>query len=377
MKLVILKNNLREGLNSVERASSDNNNLPILKNVLIKTFNNKIQLSATNLEIAVSKQISGKIIEEGSITVPLSAFSTIVSNTDSERINLETNQNTLLFKTDNYEAVIQGLPEEEFPIIPKIENIKNHLTLPVELLKESVLKIINAIQISEIRPEISGMLLDFQVTHLKFAGTDSFRLAEKTINESNYTTSFQRGFKVIIPLKTMQEVLRTLVKGEVSIFIDPNQILFSSDGGSSGGKDDLQIISRLIDGNYPDYDPITPKSFETEIILEREQLLNAVKLVSTFSGKVNDIRMKVKNDKKVLEIYSVNQLLGENKYLVPAKVKGEEFEVSFNWRYLMDGLKNFTGQDIFLGINGNHRAAILKNSTDGTYFYILMPINAS
>ena len=377
MKLVILKNNLREGLNSVERASSDNNNLPILKNVLIKTFNNKIQLSATNLEIAVSKQISGKIIEEGSITVPLSAFSTIVSNTDSERINLETNQNTLLFKTDNYEAVIQGLPEEEFPIIPKIENIKNHLTLPVELLKESVLKIINAIQISEIRPEISGMLLDFQVTHPKFAGTDSFRLAEKTINESNYTTSFQRGFKVIIPLKTMQEVLRTLVKGEVSIFIDPNQILFSSNGGSSGGKDDLQIISRLIDGNYPDYDPITPKSFETEIVLEREQLLNAVKLVSTFSGKVNDIRMKVKNDKKVLEIYSVNQLLGENKYLVPAKVKGEEFEVSFNWRYLMDGLKNFTGQDIFLGINGNHRAAILKNSTDGTYFYILMPINAS
>ncbi len=378
MKLVILKNNLREGLNSVERASSENNNLPILKNVLIKTFNNKIQLSATNLEIAVSKQISGKIIEEGSITVPLGAFSTIVNNTDSERINLETNRNVLLFKTDNYEASIQGLPEEEFPIIPKIENVKNHLTLSTELLKESVLKVINAIQISEIRPEISGMLLDFQVTQLKFAGTDSFRLAEKTINETNYTSTFQRGFKVIIPIKTMQEVLRTSTKGEVSIFIDPNQILFSfGEGSSSGGKNDLEIISRLIDGNYPDYDPITPKSYETEIVLEREQLMNAVKLVSTFSGKVNDIRMKVKSDKKVMEIYSVNQLLGENKYLVPAKAKGEEFEVSFNWRYLIEGLKNFTGQEIFFGINGSHRAAILKNSTDATYFYILMPINAS
>src|SRR3989344_3370555 len=142
MKLIVLKNNLREGLNAAEKAAADNNNLPILKNVLIKTFNNKIQLSATNLEIAVSKQISGKIIEEGSITVPLSAFSTIVSNTDSERINLETNQNTLLFKTDNYEAVIQGLPEEEFPIIPKIENTDHYLQLDAEILKDGLLKVI-------------------------------------------------------------------------------------------------------------------------------------------------------------------------------------------------------------------------------------------
>lgn len=369
MKLVILKNNLREGLSSIERATSENNNLPILKNVLIKTFNNKIQLSATNLEIAVSRQVSGKIVEEGSITVPLGTLSTIVSNTNSERINLETSQNVLLFKTDNYEATIQGLPEEEFPIIPKIENVKNHLTLSAELLRDSVLKVINAIQISEIRPEISGMLLDFQVTHFKLVGTDSFRLAEKTINETNYTSTFQRGFKVIIPFKTMQEVLRTLTKGEVSIFIDPNQILFRNE--------ELEIISRLIDGNYPDYDPITPKSFETEMTLEREQLVNAVKLVSTFSGKVNDIRMKVTDGKKILEVYSVNQLLGENKYLVPVKMKGKETEVSFNWRYLMDGLKNFNGQDIFFGVNGNSRAAMLKNPNDATYFYILMPINAN
>ena len=369
MKLVILKNNLREGLMAIERASSENNNLPILKNVLIRTFNNKIQLSATNLEIAVSKQVSGKIVEEGSITVPLSTLNTIVGNTNSERINLETDRNVMQFKTDNYEASIQGLPEEEFPIIPKIENVKNHLTLSAELFRDSALKVINAIQISEIRPEISGMLLDFQVTHFKLVGTDSFRLAEKTINETNYNSTFQRGFKVIIPFKTMQEVLRTLTKGEVSIFIDPNQILFKSE--------DLEIISRLIDGNYPDYDPITPKSFETEMTLEREQLVNAVKLVSTFSGKVNDIRMKVKDGKKILEVYSVNQLLGENKYLVPVKVKGNETEVSFNWRYLMDGLKNFSGQDIFFGVNGNNRAAMLKNSSDATYFYILMPINAN
>lgn len=369
MKLVILKNNLREGLNAVERATSENNNLPILKNVLLKTFNNKILLSATNLEIAVSKYVAGKIIEDGSITVPLGTLLNIVNNTNSERINLETNQNTLVFKTDNYEATIQGLPEEEFPIIPKIENIKNHLSISADIFKDAVLKVINAIQLSDIRPEIGGILLDFQVTHLKLVGTDSFRLAEKTIIEKNFKSTFEQGFKVIIPLKTMQEVLRTITKGEVVIFIDSNQILFKNE--------EIEIISRLIDGNYPDYDPIIPKSFETEIIIEREHLINAVKLVSTFSGKVNDIRMKVKDGKKVLEVYSVNQLLGENKYLVPIKTKGEEFETSFNWRYLMDGLKNFTGDELFFGVNGSHRAAILKNANDVSYFYILMPINAN
>ena len=368
MKLVILKNNLKDGLNVVERATAENNNLPILKNVLIKTFNNKIQLSATNLELAITKFISGKIIEEGNITVPISALLAITSNIADERINLESENNTLRFKTDNYEAVIQGLPEEEFPIIPKLDNLNNYLRMDSEVIKESFLKVINAVQLSEIRPEISGVLLDFQVTNLKLVGTDSFRLGEKTVNENNFNSTFQRGFKIIIPLKTAQELLRILANGPVTIFIDPNQILFKND--------ELEVISRLIDGTYPDYEQIVPKSFETEITLEKEHLTNAVKLVSTFSGKANDIKIIYKGEKKSLEVYSSNQYLGENKYLVPAKIKGENFDISFNWRYLMDGLKNFDSKELVFGINGGNRAAILKSANDASYFYILMPVNS-
>src|SRR3989344_2873569 len=156
MKLIVLRNNLKDGLNAVERASLESANLPILKNVLLKTFNNKIQLSATNLELAITRFISGKIIEEGSITVPLAALLSITNNINNERINLEVENNTLNFKTDNYQAVIQGLPEEEFPIIPKLENLNNYLRIDSEILKESLLKVINSVQLSEIRPEISG-----------------------------------------------------------------------------------------------------------------------------------------------------------------------------------------------------------------------------
>jgi|SRR3989344_3848478 len=369
MKLIVLKNNLRDGLNAVEKATVENSNLPVLKNVLLKTFNNKIQLTATNLEIAITKYISGKIIEEGNITVPISTFASITNNINNEKINLEIKNNNLYFKTDNYEAIIQGLPEEEFPIIPKIENTKNYFKIDTELLKENLLKIINAIQISEIRPEISGVLFDFQITNLKLAGTDSFRLAEKTITENNFKTNFSKGFKIIVPLKTIQEFLRASSKGETDIFIDPNQILFKND--------ELEIISRLIEGSYPDYEQIIPKSFETEVVADREHLLNAVKLVGNFSGKVNDIKIYSKDGKKIVEFYSSNQYLGENKYLVPAKIKGEEFNLTFNWRYLTDGLKNLNETEVFFGINGDKRGAVFKSLNDPSYFYILMPVNPS
>ena len=369
MKLIVLKNNFRDGLNAVEKAVTENSNLPILKNILLKTFNNKIQLSGTNLEIAITKYISGKIIEEGSITVPLSALSNITNNINNEKINLEVKDHNLLFKTDNYEATIQGLPEEEFPIIPKIENAKNYLKIDTELLKESLLKIINTIQYSEIRPEIGGVLFDFQVNSLKLVGTDSFRLAEKTIAENNFQSNFPRGFKIIVPLKTAQEFLRISNSGETNIFIDSNQILFKNG--------ELEVISRLIEGNYPDYEQIIPKSFETEVVVEREHLLNDAKLVGAFSGKVNDIKLYSKDGKKIVELYSSNQYLGENKYLVPAKIKVEEFQLTFNWRYLMDGLKNLEDQEVFWGINGDKRGSVFKSLNDQSYFYILMPVNST
>lgn len=368
MKLIVLRNNLKEGLSIIGRATTENANLPILKNVLIKTYNNKIRLSATNLEIAITQLISGKIIEEGGITIPYSVFNGIVNNCDSERINLEVKNNVLNFKTDNYEASIQGLNEEEFPIIPKIENDKNYLSLDFKLFKESLFKVINSIQVSDIRPELSGVLLDFQLTHFKLVGTDSFRLSEKTINDQYFKHNFSRGFKVIIPYKTVQEVIRLVKEGDLNIYFDPNQILFKNS--------DLEIISRLIEGSYPDYEQIIPKETETECVLNKELFLNAVKLVSNFTGRVNDIKVKTKEGKKSLEVYSSNQYFGENRYLIPTKIKGEDFEVSFNWRFLLEGLKNFESEELIFKVNGDKRPALIKAVSDDSYFHLLMPIKS-
>ncbi len=368
MKIITLKNNLKDGLSSVERAVSDNNNLPILKYVLIKVGDGKIQLTTTNLELAVTSLVSGKIIEDGGIAIPLSTFSSIVSGADNERIDLEVKNNNLHIKTDNYEAKIQGLSKEEFPIIPKLENEDRYIELPFSVFKNGIDCVSSAAQISEIRPELSGVLFDLNNTTLKLAATDSFRLSEKTITGNQIKTNISESFKAIIPLKTIQEISRIFdVNNPIKIFFDTHQIVVRNDKN--------ELVSRLIDGNYPDYEQIIPKNHQIEVVIPKDGFTNALKLVSNFSGKVNDIRLRIKNGGKALELYSSNQNLGENNYLIPIKSNNsEEMDVAFNWRYLFDGVKVTDSKEFIFLLNGEQKPAVLKLVDDPSYFYLVMPI---
>ena len=385
MKLIILKKNLKDGLRSIEKIYAENQSLPILKNFLIESFDNKIKLAATNLELAVTTFISGKIIENGSITIPLNIFNSIINNLQVEKINLELKKDKLIIKTDNYQAEIQGIKKEEFPIIPKIENNKQYIQIKNSLLKDALVSVVNSAT-ADNRPELSGILFDYQTTLLKLAATDTFRLSEKTINNNQFESSFSKNFKIIIPLKTIQEVIKEIQLNDeqkTEIYIDSNQILFKTEN--------TEIISRLINGEFPDYQQIIPKSIEAEMILSAEELINAVKLNSVFSDRFNEIKIIINKDAKNIEVFSASQSVGENKYLVPAKIqkmpdfaapkadfvlpKAEsQMEISFNWRFLLDGLKNVKSENVFLGLSDSNKPAIIKSSQDESWFYILMPI---
>ena len=345
----------------------ENNNLPILKNVLLKADKNFL-VSATNLEIGVVYSAAAKITEVGSITVPFGPLYSVIQNSDSERINLIAEGNTLIIKTDNYEAKMQGVSADEFPIIPSIEQKDEYITLEAEVLKDAINQVMGAAQVSELKPELSGILFDFQVSSLKLAATDSYRLAEKTLLNNDFKTTFQKGVKVIIPLRTISEVLRIFTPDKpVQIHIDAHQILFTNGV--------VSLISRLIDGQYPDYTAIVPQKVETELLMERENMVSALKLVGGFAGKTADIKLRAKKDTKVLEVYSHNQYVGENNYLVPARRTGDGFnEVAFNSRYLMDGVRVMTGETLSLGVNGPNKPAVLKVAGDMSFFYIVMPL---
>lgn len=374
MKFIILKNNLKEGLKVIEKITADNLNLPILKNFLIESFDNKIKLSATNLELAVTTFISGKIIENGGITIPLGIFSSIVNNLQSERINLELKNNKLLIKTDNYSAEIQGIKKEEFPIIPKITNNQFYLEINNSILKNALISVIDSVGVNT-RPEFNGILFDYQSTLLKLAATDSFRLSEKTIFNTQFESNFDKNFKIIIPTKTIFECIKEIQNnenGKTIIHIDSNQILFKTEN--------TEIISRLISGEFPQYQQIIPQKTEIEILLNKNELINALKLSGVFTDRLNEIKFNFQKDFKNIEIFSQNQNLGENKYLMPAKIKNESkdiiSETIFNWRFFLDGVKNIKSENVFIGLNNSNKPALIKSPEDISWFYILMPIKS-
>lgn len=367
MKIVILKNNLKNALDTVSHSLGDSANLPILKNILIKAVDGQIQICSTNLEMAIIRSVAGKIVDEGNITIPFSVFNSVIGNIQNERLDLESKNSNLIIKTDNYEAVIQGMNVDEFPIIPRITDQKEYLEINGNIFSDSLNKVVVAAQISELRPEISGILFDIEPGMIKFAATDSFRLAEKTVYEADFKNNFERGLKFIAPLKPIQEILRIIDdKSPVRIFMTDGQFMIKNG--------ELELISRTIDGQFPDYAPIIPKKTTTDISLNKTELISALKLSSAFTTKNNEVKFNIKNDGKIIEIYSSDSLLGENKYIIPAKISGESVQVLFNWRFFIDGLRSIESDSVSISLQGDTKPSIIKDPVDESFFYIIMPI---
>ena len=370
MKLIILKNNLLEGLFAVEKSISENNNLPILKNVLISAENN-IKLITTNLELATTFNLMGKIIDKGKVCVPLITFYNIIKNLNTEKIELETKNNNLLVKTENYEMILYGQNPDDFPIIPKI-NLKNEVIFNLKIFKEVLSRVVIACQFSEIRPELSGIYFNFNNNIFKIVSTDAFRLIEEVLSNESFKTK-NKKFDFILPLKTAQEILKIITdenEENINFIIDDYQILIKTEK--------VEIISRLINGQFPDYENVLPKEVKHEIEVNRQELINALKLASFLTSRANDVNLKLEENKKILEIFSSDNQLGENRYSLPIKfLKGDNFVITFNWRFLMDGLKIYETENIVLGINdynSGSKASVIKSKQNKNIIYILMPL---
>ncbi|MEX0690033.1 MAG: DNA polymerase III subunit beta [Candidatus Paceibacterota bacterium] len=369
MKIIILKSNLLEGLNSVEKSVSKNQNFPILRNIKIEVNkeDSNIKITSTDLEIAITRTITGKIISEGNVLVPFFVLNRIIKNLNSEKINLEVKNNKLLINSDNYEGSINCEKIEDYPIIPEIQNNKEYLKLKNSDLIESLSETLIATNYSDIRPEINGVYIKYDGKDLFMAGTDGFRLVEKVLQERYINSNFKE-IETVIPLKTIENIIRTLDEDdEIEILIDDNQVLFKNKK--------IKIISRLVDGKFPDYKAVIPTEKNTEITINKNELESAIKITSSFSGKANDISLKIMDKGKILEISSSESTLGENRYRAPIKTKGDkkDIELIFNWKYLKDGLSIFKNEEVVLGINEPTKAMSI-NSDNNNLIYVVMPI---
>ena len=260
------------------------------------------------------------------------------------------------------------ISSEEFPIIPKIKS-EPILKINKDILRTGLSQIVEITAISESRPEISGIYMKFEKESIKTAATDSFRLAEKIINDVDIASINEN--EIIIPKRTVVELIRILQDddiGNVELVLNQNQVLFN--------LNNVQIISRLIEGKFPDYTQIIPKEFQAQVITNKQELINNIKLASFFSGKANEVKLSILPSKSLVELSSEDADVGSHKSSLPAKIQGKPIKISFNYRYLLDGLNNIFSDKVIISIGKEAGKTLITSVGDESYKYIVMPIKA-
>ena len=371
MKITILKEKLKEGINFVEKISQKTFTLPILQNTLFKTEKNFLKLSTTNLESGTTWWNLVKVEEEGQICIPTRFFSGFINSLPNKPINLEVKDLVLSLECENYKTKIKGFNPEEFPIIP---SIKEGEVLSVDCFSfcQALNQVLDIPSSSLARPEISGIFLSFQSDLVKIVATDSFRLAERKIF---LKTNLSKEYSLILPQGAAREIVSIFgdKEGELKIYFSPNQIWLEY-MMVEVSHPQLQFTSRLIEGEYPNYQEIIPKKFETELTFPKEEFLNQIKTASLFSGKISEVRLKIDPKNGVVEILSQSPDLGEYNSFLKGKIEGKEVSISFNHRFLIDGISEIKTKELLLEITNEEGPAILKPTDLEDYLYVIMPI---
>ena len=361
MKITTSQSNLFKGVNIVEKVVSKNPSLPILNNILLKTENGRLKVAATNLEIGINCFLGAKIEETGEIAVPAGIFSDFIDNLRDEKITLTVKNNILYINTDRYKTQILGFDPKDFPIIPKIES-EPLLIMPAKMLKNSLATVLDSAAISETRPELAGIFIQFNPNQIIFASTDSFRLAEKIVSIKHKE---QESF--ILPRFTALELIRVLgdITDDIYIRSGDNQIAF--------GSDDFEVISRLVDGNYPDYKKVIPEKYISRLLVKKDDFDKNARLAGLFSSNIADIHLSC--DEKSLTMTAKNSGKGEIQVILDSLLKNEPFEVSLNHHYLLDGLKIMPTDSVIVEYTGQGSPLVLRPENDSKELvYLIMPL---
>lgn len=370
MKVQILQENLNKGLITASRIISSKAQLPILANVLLKTDNGRLQISATNLENGISLWIGSKVEKEGEITIPARVLSEVVSSLPAGKVDFEvTDNSSLTLSSGGYNARFNGISSSEFPKLPTYLP-ENLISLPANKLLQAINQVAFAAATDEGRPVLTGVLLKISGSSLSLVATDGYRLSVKQIELEKPVTE---NVTLILPAKTLMEVSKLITeeKKEENPIVrmgftkEQNQVVFVFS--------ELELFSRVIDGIFPDYEKIIPKTSTSKIFLDKESFGRAVKIVSIFAREsANIVKFKVKNG--VLEMSANSPQVGDNLNSLEIKLEGDEGEIAFNFRFLQGFLTAISGSEITIEMNGPLSSGIFREVGDESFLHIIMPV---
>jgi len=365
MKFTVMQPLLLKAINQVSRIVGSRTTLPVLSNILIKAGKGKILFSSTDLEVAITSTLSGKVEAEGDITVPARLFSDFVANNNDESIEFNLAKNNQLgLKSTHFEANISGISAEEFPTIPSTTK-DQFMSIPKDNLTDAIKKVVFASAIDETRPVLAGVLFEFKGKTLTLAATDSYRLAEYKLE----MTEKSEEKKFIVPTRTMTEVLRlisaTTEENDIKISSTENQIAFRIA--------ETEVVSRLIEGAYPNYAQIIPESSKITVSAGLDEFSKAVKMSALFARNLSN-NIQIESNQGKLIISSINSEIGESKSTVEAEISGGDIKIVFNSRYFIDMLPVLSGDKIHLGFNDEMSPGLIGTPGQKHYVYIVMPL---
>ena len=371
MKLSVMQENLARGLQVVSRAVSARSTLPVLNNVLLRTEDGGLKLTATNLEIGITYWVPGKIETAGAMTVPARLLTDIVNSLPAnERVDLEQQaQEMLHIIAGRFETHVKGIDAEEFPAIPSAGE-RPTTRIPQNVLRGALEEVTFAAATDEARPILTGVLARFEGNQLTLAAADNYRIAVKTIPVLDAVEETS----VVVPARSLHELSRVLADTDdpIDVVLSPsrNQILFHLEG--------VDLISRLIDGQFPNYQQVIPKSYTTRAVVDRDQLLKAVRLASLIaSSSANIVKLHVGKDAETGLTVSAAADVGDNKSDVEAQVEGDGTTIAFNARYLIDVLANVGAVQFSIELNGPLSPGVFRPVEDGQYVHVVMPVKTT
>jgi len=373
MKVSCLQENLAKGLSIVGRAVATRSSLPVLSNVLLATDQSRLKLSDTNLEMGVNCWIGAKVEEEGTTTIPARLLSDFVNSLPPEPITMELNvrSQTLSLHCARYEANIKGIDAQEFPLILTLSE-DNSINLDVATLRHMIDLVAFSAATDESRPVLTGVLTNLAGSTLTMAAADGFRLS---VARASLDQELSQPITVIIPARALQELARISAEEQepIQMTISPNrnQVFFH--------MTDIDVVSQLVEGTFPDYEAIIPKASNTRTVVNTTEFLKAVQIASFFSRDSNIVKLLIEASNESssgqVTISGTSAELGDNVSQLDAEVEGESTKIAFNAKYLTEVLGVIDAAQVSLETTGSSSPGVIKPVGAEDFVHVIMPMH--
>lgn len=362
MKISISQNLLSKAISIVQRGVSSRSTLPILSGILLKAENDELILTGTDLELGIETRVKCEVIEEGSIVITSKLFGEVIKKLPPEKVSLEVDlENNMHIKCENTKFNILGQSFEEYPHLPELDEEKS-FHISKDLLKSMIKQTIFATAQDETRPILTGALLEVEDSEASLIALDGYRLALKKVK-----IDYEDNLKVVIPAKTLSEVSKIVDEEEKDIKLSTteNHIIFSAGN--------TVITSRLLEGQFLNYRDIVRNEYKTKTIVNTKQFQNSIERASLLAreGKNNLIKLDISDDTVVI---TSNSELGDVYEVISAEIEGDNIEIAFNSKYILDGIRAIESEEVELYLTSNVNPCIMKPLHDESYTYLVLPV---